>query len=349
MTNPLYANLVVQRMRDNRPFTPGAGPNGGDFFLPWRELRARFAEAGIELNTPDRNEGREVAFELHLNAQRQLPADRPCYTFLYEDPLVRPLNANLAQLARYRLVFTWNEDLIDNQHFRRLEYPNDLAVKEVPGWDGRDLFCVMLASNKALRHPDPRNLHDKRIEAIRFFEAQAPQLFSLYGRGWGIPAVRPGAWGRIRKRLHEWRAKAQPGLKPFPSWRGSVHHKSEVLLRARFALCYENSRGAPGYLTEKIFDCFTTGCVPVYVGGPRATAHIPRECYIDGDAFGSMAQLLQALQGIDEARFAGYQRAMREFLLSPASARFSNAHFCRTLVEGITADLAQLQPRAQPA
>ena len=38
-----YATLVVNRLRDNEPFRPGAGPNGGDFFLPWRQLRERFA------------------------------------------------------------------------------------------------------------------------------------------------------------------------------------------------------------------------------------------------------------------------------------------------------------------
>ena len=43
-----YATLVVNRLRANAPFQPGAGPNGGDFFLPWRQLRERFAVEGID-------------------------------------------------------------------------------------------------------------------------------------------------------------------------------------------------------------------------------------------------------------------------------------------------------------
>lgn len=102
----MRATLVVGRMRDNRPFTPGAGPNGGDFFLPWRQLREAFQAQGVELNTADRNRGHPVAFELHLNAQRRMRGVHHacCYAYLYEDPIVRPINADRGVLERYRLV-----------------------------------------------------------------------------------------------------------------------------------------------------------------------------------------------------------------------------------------------------
>lgn len=332
------ASLVASHMRDNLPFTPGAGPNGGDFFLPWRLLREQFAEQGVELNTPDRNTGRRVAFELHLNAQRRVPTERPCYSFLYEDPMVRPLNADATALARYRLLFTWNQNLLGQPRTLRLDYPNDLTVRSVPGWDGRDLFAVMIASNKALRHPDPRSLHAQRVAVIRHFEAHAPELFTLYGPGWHIPAVQPGAWGRISKRLNEWRARVAPGRPPFPSWRGRVPTKAEVLDRARFCICFENSRGSPGYISEKIFDCLASGCIPVYAGTTHATPPVPADCFINADGFGHWGELVDHLQAIDATRFAAYQQAMRAFLASDAAQRFGNDHFCRTLVNTVVAD-----------
>lgn len=335
------ASLIVQKERGNRLFQPGTGPNGGEYFLPWRELRAAFRMAGYELNTPDMNRGSRIAFELHLNAQRRIPADIPCYAYQYEDPLVRPLNADLSRWLQYRKVWTWDETLIDGKHFIELEYPNDLGFHDTPGWEARDLFCVMLASNKALRFANPRSLHERRVDIIRHFEREAPVDFSLYGHGWNIPAVRAGAWGRVQKRLNEWRVSVMKGLgsAPFPSWRGVAIRKSDVLRRAKFAICFENSRGNKGYITEKIFDCFTSGCVPVYAGTTHSVAPVPADCYIDADAFGSPGELLEALHSVSKSEFNDYRDAIRNFLLNPSSQRYSKLNWCSTIVDGVISDI----------
>ncbi|MDO9101389.1 MAG: glycosyltransferase family 10 [Candidatus Nitrotoga sp.] len=332
-----HASIVVGRHKRNDIFKPGAGPNGGEFHIPYRLLRELFLEAGIELSTADMNIGREVIFELHINARRRLPKC-PAYAYLYEDPIIRPLNNEMAQLRRYRKVFTSNETLIDGKQILCLDYPNDLNLRPMPSFIERDLFCVMIASNKALLHPHPHSLHNSRIEIIRFFEAQAPELFALYGKGWDIPAVRPGLTGRLIKRMNEWRARITPS-RPFPSYRGTVYTKSEVLDRAKFSICYENSRGSPGYLTEKIFDCFTSGCIPIYIGSTHRTALVPEDCYIDGDRFNSSAEMLKFLQSIDAVSHARYQAAIQRFLAGPDSVRFTNVYFCQSLVNVVMADL----------
>lgn len=339
MTAFRYATLVVNRLGDNLPFTPGAGPNGGDFFLPWRSLRERFFQEGIELNTRDVNVGKEVVFELHLNAQRQVP-HKLSFAYLYEDPIVRPLNSDQVVLARYQRVFTSNETLIDNHHVLKLGYPNDLALREVPSFAERDLFCVLIAANKALLHPHPNNLHHKRVEVIQYFEQKAPDLFALFGHGWDIPAVQPGVKGRIIKRLNEWRHRLFPSAMAFTSYRGPIRKKSEVLDRAKFSICYENSRGSPGYLTEKIFDCFTSGCVPVYIGTTHREHPIPADCYIDGDQFSNSNDLQAHLELITPERFQVYQQKIANYLVSEQAQNFTNAHWCDFLVSNIMKTVA---------
>ncbi|MWV67581.1 hypothetical protein DCO58_07910 [Helicobacter saguini] len=44
-----------------------------------------------------------------------------------------------------------------------------------------------------------------------------------------------------------------------------VENKVEWLKKYKFNICFENS-SYPGYLTEKIFDAFAAGCVPIYWG-----------------------------------------------------------------------------------
>lgn len=46
---------------------------------------------------------------------------------------------------------------------------------------------------------------------------------------------------------------------------GSVPDKIEFMRPYKFCIAYENS-SYPGYVTEKIMDCFIAGCIPIYWG-----------------------------------------------------------------------------------
>ncbi|RDU64628.1 hypothetical protein CQA53_07700 [Helicobacter didelphidarum] len=46
---------------------------------------------------------------------------------------------------------------------------------------------------------------------------------------------------------------------------GRVGNKIEWLRDYKFNICFENSSN-PGYLTEKLFDAYAAGCVPIYWG-----------------------------------------------------------------------------------
>ena len=332
-----YATLVVGRLRANAPFRA----DGGDLSLPWRQLRDRFAVEGVELNTRDVNAGREVAFELHLDAQRSV-GHPLSYAYLHEDPLVRPVNGNLVELARYRKLFTSNEELVDHDHVIALDTPNDLTPREVPDFKERDLFCVLVAPNTALPRPHPRSLHDRRIDAIRFFEQHAPDRFALFGSGWDVAAAGSGVLGRLNRQVGRLQRRLRPDVPAtYPSWRGPVERKQDVLDRARFAVCYEDWRGAPGYISEKIFDCLTSGCVPVYIGSAHSRPPIPEDCFIDGDQFGTPGEMFAFIERIDAGHFAMYQQGIREFLAGPHAQRFTTAHWIETLVTRILADVQQ--------
>lgn len=335
----MLASLIAGKHHDNEVLTPGAGPNGGEFYLPYRRLHQLFAERGVELNTHDLNAGRTVDFELHVNAQHRLP-QRPCYAYLYEHPHVRPVNGRVEHLRQYRKLFTWNDRLVDGEQFLKLDIPNDLSVPDTPGFAQRELFCVMVASNKALTHHDADSLYGKRLEAIRWFERHEPQRFALYGKGWQLPATAPGVRGRLVKQIRKLGAKLRPRSTPFPSYRGPVHRKEEVLQRARFSIAFENVRGGPGYITEKLFDCFASGCWPVYIGASNVADYIPAGCYVDADRFADFGALVRHLDTIDAVQFDAHRAQVRAFLASDAGQRFGNEYFCRTLVDGILADLA---------
>lgn len=335
-----YASVIYRDYAGNSLFTPGAGENNGDFYLPYAMLRERFLAAGIELNTPDLNAGREVAFELHINCRRQNPSGR-AYVYLYENPLIRPLNRDRVALSRYAKWFAWDGDLHDDPRAVPLLYPNRFESGPWNGPEKRPLFCVLVASNKALAVVDPRDQYAERVRIIEWYERHAPGDFHLYGRGWGLPAALPGRWGRLRNQARKILALLLPAKSPYATWRGPVDDKIELLTRARFYLAHENCRDLEGYVTEKLFDCFRAGCVPVYVGPKEIAALVPPGCIIDGRAYGTPAELDAFLRSIDDEAYRGYQERIRAFLASERAKPFSQEHFTDVLVREILADLGR--------
>ncbi len=333
-----YASILYRDYAGNALFKPGAGENNGEFYLPYAMLREAFLGHGIELNTPDVNTGREVEFELHINCRRQDPSAR-AYVYLYENPLIRPLNRDRAALARYARWFTWDGGLLDDPRAVRLPYPNPLATEGSGGPEARPLFLVLVASNKALAVEDPRDQYGERVRILEWYERNAPGDFHLHGRGWDRPAALPGRLGRIRNQLRKALGRLLPSRSPYATWRGPVDDKIDLLSRARFCLAHENCRDLPGYVTEKLFDCFRAGCVPVYVGPSEIAELVPPGCFVDGREFRTPADLDSHLRAIDDDAYRAYQERIRAFLRSPEARPFSQGHFVEVMVRQILADL----------
>ncbi len=334
----IYASIIYRNYKDNALFKEGSGENNGEFFLPYRKVRQEFLRNGVELNTADLNAGRKVAFELYINCCRQAPRAR-AYVYLYENPLIRLANRNRRLLGRYAKWFTWDGELLDDARAVRLFYPNRLEAMAYADPQERPLFLVLVTTNNAIKDYDPREQFGTRVEIIKWYERHAPDDFHLFGRGWDCPAALPGRWGQVCNQARKIVARLFPVKSPFATWRGPVASKDELLARSRFSIAYENSRDLPGYVTEKLFDCFRAGCVPVYVGPKEIHDYVPADCFIDGRAFATTAALDAHLRTIDDAAYRGYQERIRAYLSSDQAKPFSQDHYAETLVREIMLDV----------
>lgn len=54
------------------------------------------------------------------------------------------------------------------------------------------------------------------------------------------------------------------GLKS--AYGGEVFSKHDTLSKYKFSVCFENGKNLSGFITEKIFDCFSAGTIPIYWG-----------------------------------------------------------------------------------
>lgn len=227
---------------------------------------------------------------------------------MWEPPTVQKELHDPKIQSAFGKIFTWDDDLVDNQKFFKFYYPVLKArIEQIVPFEEKK-FCVMIARRLTSRHP--KELYSQRKATIQFFEGKPDGEFDLYGFYW------------------------KPGK--YKNWRGPLNSdKIEKLKEYKFSICYENMSDVKGYITEKIFDCFTAGVVPVYWGASNITQYIPANCFIDRRRFANEEEMYQFLKAISNEEYQTYLDHAADFLKSDSAKLFTAEHFVKTLLSNI--------------
>lgn len=228
---------------------------------------------------------------------------------------------------RFHTVFTWDLNLLrKNPAYSQINVPVGAEPRKYRQNPFRHLsfadkrFLVAVSRNRWSYMPQSTYLIRKR--AYRYFERTFPQKFDLYGIGWNAPCIFYEKWF---------------GYPRFSSWRGKIDDtwdaKAHKISAYKFALCFENNASEPGYISEKITDCFCARCVPVYYGSKGTESLIPRDAWIDLRDFKNFAELARFLENMDEAQHNRYIAAIDRFMLSDRLDFFSTDHFYRVIAD----------------
>lgn len=332
-----YSVLRGHGLIKNIIFDSASPANRDNCFAPYVLLKDYLNQRGIKIDTADLQNGEHLDFEIHQDVQSESNALNN-YLLMLEANLIRPENGLAPNWKKYRKIFTWNDSLVDGNRFIKINHPNPIHINSIDGFKNRNHFCCLIAANKNIKSRDERNLYPERVRVIRWFEKNAPLDFDLYGQGWDFPALGIGLMGKLENRFFRIISRFI-SLVHFPSYRGPVAHKREVLIKTRFSVCYENIRDIPGYITEKIFDCFFSGCVPVYWGASNISTYIPEDCFIDRRNFRGIKEVYEYLKLMTEDEFIGYQERIATFLMSDAALPFASQFFADTIAKEIVKDI----------
>jgi len=109
-------------------------------------------------------------------------------------------------------------------------------------------------------------------------------------------------------------------------YRGKALSKAETLGQYTFALCFENMI-LNGWITEKLFDCFFAGTVPVYWGAPNIEDRVPAGCFIDMRKFAGYADLREYLKSLPEKEIQQFRENARDYLSSARYRPFTKEAF----------------------
>lgn len=227
--------------------------------------------------------------------------------FLWEPPVFQPKLYKKEFLDLFKRCYTWDDDLVDNKKFFKFYYPELKAMRaDLPKFEDRKLLTQM-SSNKKSKHP--KELYSARESVIRFFEDKPEAGFEFYGPAWET--------------------------KNYKNYCGMVDDKIGTLAHYKFSVCYENMYDVKGYITEKIFDCFAAGSIPIYWGASNICDYIPKGCFIDRRDFADFSEVYEYIRTMDETTYNSYLQNIKTFLESDAAKLFSKEMFNVIFLEAI--------------
>jgi alpha(1,3/1,4) fucosyltransferase len=331
-----YTFYNANKMFENST-APGAGE---DASYGGMKLATYLRERGHQVNTLDLAQGEldaAIFFDhpTFFNPYyRKLRKTRTkLYLYLLENEVNRPDNYWRLNHRDFEKVFTWNPELVDNKKYIQIydtaKIPPNFSVNVAE----KTKFCILLSSQKYSTHR--KALYKERTDIIRWFEREHPGQFDLYGQRWDRFYFSNNLW-RLNILLAKIYRKYPDRFhtRHFPSHRGPVASKREVMRSYKFAITYENAV-FPGYLTEKILHAFFAGCVPVYLGAPDVLDTIPAETFIDRRKFPSNEALYEYLSSMSEEEYLGRIKAIEDFVNGERIKPFSAENFIDTFVRHI--------------
>ena len=287
-------------------------PSKINLHAQWIALKNKLYDLGIDLVSKDSFSSKSPDLEIHLNVWKNKNTKWPKFAILTETDFIHPDNSDMNQLKKYDHLFSWNPILVDSGLATKIQFSHPMGKGIIDGFKKRDQFTVLFSSNRSLRGWHPKNnLYSERVKTIRWFERNAPDDFSLYGRKWNMTGRFPTRFGAL---VHSIEKKLPFNYCPFPSWKGVIINKQDVLMNSRFSIVYENIKDLNGYITEKIFDAFAAGNIPVYWGANDINDYIPKKCFIDRRNFSNHEELYKFLKNISEKEYLNYQRCIKNFI-----------------------------------
>lgn len=219
---------------------------------------------------------------------------------LFEPDVVTPHNFDKKYHDNFKVIFTWNDDLVDNKKYFKFFESRPIGIKNnIIKKFTEKKFCVLIAGNKTSNIKG--ELYSERIKAIRYFEENHLNEFDLYGRGWNSSK--------------------------YKSYKGEIENKLDILSNYKFSICYENVKDIKGIISEKIFDCFVSGCVPVFWGAENIVDYVWSNTFIDTRNFKSYDELYNYLKSIDELKYKEYINNISLYLKSDEYKLFSDENF----------------------
>lgn len=267
-------------------------PDGGGQFLV--ALVNKIEKEGHILS----NSNNEIDICLHIDVQFDFFAKNKIL-IQWETPQINFKNF-FHWLIKYNKKIGWNENIVNSI----LPLPYDNYININLDNKNREFKYVLISTNKNWTIPSfkYKNLYKERYNIAKYCCENNIDL-RIYGRGWDYKFPFPF---KIKN--------------PFKNlifnklYKGIADNKYEILKKSVFNICLENIGGYNNYITEKIFDSFFCGSIPIYLGCSNIEKYIPKNCFISILDFSSYSELFNYTNNLSDYEIKIYRENIKNYL-----------------------------------
>lgn len=293
--------------------------------LPFNLLRKQLRENKIILNNPALNQNRLVSLNIHIDLKNNINLEKKNILVLWETAYINKYNRNIFKKKirnKFDKILTWESNLVNLYKFNKYNIPHAWQKIE-NNLKKREKNIIMICSNKFLDHNTNNNGYNKRLEIINFFENK--KNFKFFGYDWQFyPATKNKFLFILQKKISKI-LKTNFFIKK--NYCGEIKSKKKILKKYLFNICVENIYNEKDYITEKIFDSFFCGCIPIYLGASNILNYIPKNTFINMNDFKNLDEMLTYINNLNDNDIKDYLTNIKLFLKDIKSKKFSPDHF----------------------
>jgi hypothetical protein len=217
-----------------------------------------------------------------------------------EPRMVIPFNYDPKNLAKFDLIVNVGKSIDGIE--KNINWPQKIDLRISSQFAKSQSSAVLINSNLL-------SLASDEMYSLRRILAYKSNDIDLYGYGWnkGMKPSMKALLIEVRKYIRNPLSIKVKGLKYYfryqENYKGSVDNKIHTMENYRMAIVIENSLD---YVSEKIFDSFSAGCIPIYVGPDLNEYEIPRSLYIQAEPSESgVKEAIEKAKKVDYAKWFG--------------------------------------------
>jgi hypothetical protein len=301
----------------------------------YKALRDVLKREGISLGTQYKNRPEDSDVVICLNETlffvnyKRSSKNKKLILILTEPPVYNAKDWTVERHVYFDLVLSYDKDLLhrsqNKYHF--IHFPIEFqktttyVLPSESEFHSKKLVSMVAGAFTITKAPREYNsLLYERYKILKFYNRNYPNLLDFFSRNPPVEKFKHFRGAKIFYTLHEalprWIGKVLYKSQISSVYRGAIPgtQKQAVLSQYKFNFCLENTHGIKGLISEKIFDCFEAGTVPIYFGAPDIKEHIPENCFIDYGLFTSLKELHVHLKEMNYKTYLCYLKNAHTFL-----------------------------------